>query len=164
MAKMATDLQGKRFGRLVVISRVQVDWRTRWKCQCDCGEETIVRRDTLVNGRTRSCGCLLSESASVRAKAAGSHRMTGSPEFGAYCAAKTRCTNTKTKDWKNYGGRGIEFHFASFAEFILNVGPRPSPAHSIDRIDNDGHYEVGNVRWATKAEQQCNQRRQKKIA
>jgi hypothetical protein len=64
--------------------------------------------------------------------------------------------------WKDYGGRGIEFRFISIEQFFAELGPRASPAHSLDRKDNDGHYEPGNVRWATKTEQQLN-RRQKQF-
>lgn len=80
-------------------------------------------------------------------------------EYRAYHHAKNRCNNPKDKGYKYYGGRGIEFRFTSFEEFIAHIGPRPSPKHSLDRIDNDGHYEPGNVRWATKEEQMCNLRR-----
>jgi len=84
--------------------------------------------------------------------------MTNTPEYIAYADAKGRCTNPKHQAWENYGARGIEFRFRSFAEFILEVGGRPSSKHSIDRINNDGHYEPGNVRWATASEQQFNRR------
>lgn len=72
--------------------------------------------------------------------------------------AKTRCLNPKGKCYANYGGRGIEYRFTSYAAFLAELGPRPSKKHSIDRIRNDGHYEVGNVRWATKQEQGFNKR------
>jgi hypothetical protein len=70
--------------------------------------------------------------------------------------AKRRCKNGK--DFANYGGRGIEFRFTGFEQFYAELGPRPSPEHSLDRIDNDGHYEPGNVRWATQSQQQKNKR------
>jgi hypothetical protein len=79
-------------------------------------------------------------------------------ELSAYYEAKYRCTNPKHKAYPYYGGRGIEFRFANIEEFLHEVGPRPSPLHSIDRINNDGHYEPGNVRWATKKEQTHNRR------
>lgn len=77
-------------------------------------------------------------------------------------SAKHRCTCSRTPAFKHYGGRGIEFRFATpeaFTRWVLdNLGPRPSLDHSIDRIDNDGHYEAGNLRWATKVEQMNNRR------
>jgi hypothetical protein len=79
------------------------------------------------------------------------------PELHIYIAAKARCTNPKNKDWKHYGGRGIKFLFKSFREFLAHIGPRPA-GKTLDRIKNDGHYEPGNVRWATWKEQAANRR------
>lgn len=76
--------------------------------------------------------------------------------YNSYMMAKDRCRNHKSKKYKDYGGRGIEFRFNSFAEFFAHLGQKPTPLHSLDRIDNEGHYEMGNVRWATKSEQMSN--------
>ena len=85
--------------------------------------------------------------------------LTSYPEYSIYRKAKSRCTNRNAECWKDYGGRGIEFRFTSFEEFYKHLGPRPTPAHSLDRYpNNDGHYEPGNVRWATPAEQSANRR------
>lgn len=84
-----------------------------------------------------------------------------SPEFGAYWNAMYRCTHPSAPRYRHYGGRGIEFRFSSFGEFYAEVGPRPSNKHSIDRINNDGHYEIGNVRWATQKQQVANSRPRK---
>jgi len=80
------------------------------------------------------------------------------PAYWAYLAAKRRCTNPNDQAYSNYGGRGIKFLFASLEEFISDIGPRPSPQHSIDRTNNNGHYEPGNVRWATRGQQERNKR------
>jgi hypothetical protein len=80
------------------------------------------------------------------------------PEFTAYFNAKKRCTRRCGKDFKNYGRRGIKFLFKSFAEFLKAVGRKPSPDHVLDRVNNDGHYESGNVRWTTRSESSKNQR------
>lgn len=81
-----------------------------------------------------------------------------SSEYYAYQSARKRCTNPKLSNWPFYGGRGIEFRFSNFEEFIAALGPKPSPLHTLDRIHNDGHYEGGNVRWATRREN-CHNRR-----
>ncbi len=87
------------------------------------------------------------------------HRIGGaSSEIQAFYDAKGRCTNTKHKRYKDWGGRGIQFRFASFAQFLAEIGTKPSSEHSLDRINNNGHYEPGNVRWATKLEQMHNRR------
>jgi hypothetical protein len=99
-------------------------------------------------------------------------RIDHTPEYGAYQDAKQRCTNPNIKSYENYGGRGIEFRFASFEEFLEALKTPDNPTglrpvgelengralYSLDRIDNDGHYERGNIRWATKPQQQQNRR------
>ena len=83
-------------------------------------------------------------------------------EYNSYCAAKSRCTNPDDQAFADYGGRGIEFHFENFEEFIEHVGPRPEK-HQLDREDNKGHYEPGNVRWVTKKVNCRNTRRNRFI-
>lgn len=85
------------------------------------------------------------------------HPMT--PELRAFNSARTRCKNEHSAVYAYYGGRGIEFRFTSFDEFFEELGERPTAAHSLDRINNNGHYEKGNVRWATAKEQQNNRRK-----
>ena len=80
------------------------------------------------------------------------------PLYNRYNAARYRCQNPKSPAYKNYGGRGIEFRFTSFQEYLNAVGDSPSPDHTIDRIDNDGHYEASNIHWATRTEQEVNKR------
>ena len=77
-------------------------------------------------------------------------------EYAAYRNAGYRCTCPQSENYSRYGGRGIKFLFTSFQQFIEHIGPRPSPELSLDRIDNDGNYELGNVRWATFQEQTAN--------
>jgi hypothetical protein len=89
------------------------------------------------------------------------HGWFGTSEFAAYNNAKSRCTNPNYPNYNNYGGRGIHFYFFDFEHFIGHIGPRPKGL-SLDRINNDGHYEPGNVRWATDEEQRANRRRTKK--
>lgn len=89
------------------------------------------------------------------------HGMTDTQEYMAWEGAKARCSNRNKESWPRYGGRGIrmcEEWRNSFLAFYLWVGPKPSPEHSIDRIDNNGDYEPGNVRWATMQQQVANRR------
>lgn len=89
------------------------------------------------------------------------HGMYYSPEYRIWSNMITRCTNVKRSDYKNYGGRGIKVCNSwreSFEAFYRDIGKRPSKMHSIDRIDVDGNYEPGNVRWTLRAAQNQNQR------
>jgi hypothetical protein len=88
------------------------------------------------------------------------HGMSATPEYISYCGAKARCTNPNREDWPDYGGRGIKFLFASFKDFYAEVGPRPA-GMTLDRINHNGHYEQGNVRWANATEQSNNRRTRK---
>lgn len=94
------------------------------------------------------------------ARARGGQKVGGkeSSELRSFRAAKERCENPHHVAYARYGGRGIQFRFYSFAQFITELGPKPTPRHTIERLNNDGHYEPGNVCWATYAEQNRNKR------
>lgn len=146
-------LIGKKFTRLTVIRREPSHgYTTRWLCRCDCGKTTIVYGRHLVHGCTKSCGCWRIE---CRLK----HGMRASAEYQAYCNAKGRCENPNATRYECYGARGIEFQFKDFPQFYKALGRRPKH-RSLDRIDVNGNYEPGNVRWATRRQQALNTRRQ----
>jgi hypothetical protein len=86
------------------------------------------------------------------------HGDSDSPEYRTYYGAKARCTNPNGPGWEYYGGRGIEFRFTSYEQFLAELGRKPGPEYSLDRIDVNGHYEPGNVRWAAPTEQVHNRR------
>src|SRR3990167_3487865 len=157
------DLTGKRFGRLRVTSKAPLRNRvTRFNCLCDCGNSVVVSTSKLATGWTRSCGCLRRE-ATIQASTV--HGMTRTAEHRAWQGAKRRCTDPALRSYADYGGRGIRMcseWLNDFAAFFAHIGPRPSPSHSLDRIDTNGHYKPGNVRWAT-VEQQANNKRSTRL-
>jgi hypothetical protein len=154
------DLTGLPVGFLKVLKLAGKDkWGYKlYKCKCICGKVINVRSSSLLHQRTRSCGCKIGElqkrnprgTTHGKAKIRNGKRM--SSEYSVYAGAKERCTNPKRRGWKNYGGRGIKFLFTSFEQFFAELGPRPK-GKTLDRKNNDGHYEPGNVRWATWEEQ-----------
>lgn len=139
-----------------------------WVCDCDCGGQAIYAAVALKQGKARGCkGCRNARNAAAKIKHghSGSRRdgvqPVPTPEYNSYIAAKKRCNPANIGSRKYHAGRGIEFRFTSFEQFLADIGPRPK-GKTLDRKDNDGHYEPGNVRWATPKEQQANTRRKLK--
>jgi hypothetical protein len=150
------DLAGQRFGRLTALHRApSKKQQAYWACRCDCGTVKVARTCALRSGKTQSCGCLQRE---LAAEQFSTHKMSATPEYGIWLNMRQRCTNPRRKEWPRYGGRGIECRFTSFEQLLAEIGPRPSPRHSVDRINTNGHYEPGNVRWATREQQSRNKR------
>ena len=152
------DLVGRIFGRLEVICR---DWsksinRSKsWVCKCSCGNRVSVISAKLKAGQ-KSCGCIIGEH----------HGESNTPEYRTWGAMIGRCYNKNTPNYIDYGGRGItvcDEWRESYLMFLGHIGRRPSAEHSIDRIDNDGNYEPGNVRWTTASIQNSNKRSRQKV-
>lgn len=160
------ELTGQVFGRLTVIRYVPngaTDGAGGWKCRCECGKETVVKSSPLQKGKTRSCGCLIGETAK---QTFTTHGKSTSPEYQIWVGMIARCTNANTKYYADYGGRGIGVCArwrSGFENFFIDMGPRPSNAHSLDRINVNGNYDPENCRWATREQQAANKRKMGRI-
>lgn len=162
------DLTGRQFDRWTVIREAgrTKHGKALWGCACNCGNVSVVVGSDLRSGKTKSCGCWHREQLAVRNVVPKTvHGLSRTPEYRALTSAKNRCTNLNDAAYNNYGARGIEYLLPPPGEgaplLIAAIGPRP-PGTSIDRRDNDGNYELGNIRWATRSEQARNQRRGKR--
>lgn len=148
---------GQRFARFVFIKEVQRRNGIRFGLfKCDCGNEVESNIYSVRYGQSQSCGCYVKDvNKAMRTK----HGLTNTPEYAAWLAMRARCYRPTTENYARYGGRGItvcDRWLSSFEIFLFDMGRRPTPHHSLDRIDNDGNYGPNNCRWATHDEQQQN--------
>jgi hypothetical protein len=156
----AYDRTGKRYGRLVVVARAGSDPKSgnsMWECECDCGNVVVKRSAFLNKGYVRcSKSCIYSP----HYKHGGTTHSTRTKEYAAWSDIKRRCFNTKSPNYHRYGGRGVTMCASwveDFEAFLTHIGPAPKGSRiSVERIDNSGNYEPGNVKWATPAEQMSN--------
>lgn len=153
------DMRGLKYGRWTVLREVPRKNKhdgCLWLCECSCGKRKKIPGTALRAGATKSCGCyqkfLLTK-----------HGMSRSKEYYIWQGILRRCLDPESDNYENYGGRGINVcerwqGKGGFIRFLFDVGRKPHDGLSLDRIDNDGNYEPGNVRWAT-AKVQANNRR-----
>jgi len=160
----ATDLTGKKFGKLTVTGQAESsgegkEKKARWNCVCECGGTSVVQAYNLNSGNSKSCGC-----ARIRRGSDShffKHGETESAEFNSWKELKNKCYNIGNKQYVDYGGRGITVcprWLESYENFINDMGDKPSSIHSIDRADNDKGYEYSNCYWATPTQQANNRR------
>lgn len=149
------DLTGHVFGRLTVVRLFgTVRGRRHWECRCSCGTVKTFESSNLKRGNAVSCGCRSARHGGIYGK--GNRH----PLYMTWANMLKRCHNPTDAKYPIYGGRGIIVCDAwkDFMVFIKEVPPKPSPELQLDRIDNNGNYEPGNVRWATRKEQGANKR------
>lgn len=163
------DLTGQRFTRLLVIERAgsYPNKAARWRCRCDCGNEVFSTGFHLVRGNVKSCGCYNRQKIGERSITHGAYRARcKTPDYIAYRGMLNRC-RADGQDKRYYFERGIvvcarwlkgDGVSTGFECFLADIGPKPGPEYSVDRIENNGNYEPGNVRWALPLVQHNNTR------
>ena len=153
------DLTGQCVGRWTVLARAPSDRYARWRCRCVCGREKNVIEANLLRKLTLGCGC-------HRGHVTHGHSCRGRTRtYRAWEAMKRRVLVPSCTDFPRYGGRGISICArwrSSFAQFLADMGECP-PGLMLDRIDNDGHYEPRNCRWANRLEQNGNRRSNSRV-
>ena len=155
------DLTGNKYGKLLVISLTEVkkypkQTKSYWRCGCECGNTKIVRGEHLSAGTTVSCGCAAKNNATRHGYA---RRMNNSPEYRAWLFMRNRLRSKEPHKVRSYKGISYDSRWDDFANFLADMGKKPTPKHELDRINPFSHYCKDNCRWATRSEQMLNTRR-----
>lgn len=151
---------GEKFNRLTVIELHHKDkyYHKYYTCICDCGNYTVVEHNSLKRGGTKSCGCLNKELLSERNT---KHGYSKDRRYKTALNILDRCNNKDADNYGDYGGKGIKCLISDnpieLYEYLITIDGYDD-SKTIDRIDSEGHYEVGNLRWANQSEQVFNQK------